>query len=205
VLVWKLNRLVRRPKDFERLWEVAERREVFIASVTEPVDSSSPIGLAMLRILVALAGLESATTVCASESPSAPGDRYSEVAGLKVVDDGDGNLLSDGSREFHYDTLGRLQEASSHVGAPALPGPALGGSSTPLSAPSPPGAARCADLAGSRRPSYGALRSSASDPKMHAGHALPPMRELRRLTRNWTSRPMPRTLSWGQSGVPLPL
>jgi site-specific DNA recombinase len=62
VLVWKLDRLVRRPKDFERLWEVAERRSVFIASVTEPVDSSSPIGLAMLRILVALAGLESATT-----------------------------------------------------------------------------------------------------------------------------------------------
>jgi site-specific DNA recombinase len=62
VLVWKLDRLVRRPKDFERLWELAERRGVFIASVTEPVDSSSPIGLAMLRILVALAGLESATT-----------------------------------------------------------------------------------------------------------------------------------------------
>jgi DNA invertase Pin-like site-specific DNA recombinase len=62
VLVWKLDRLVRRPKDFERLWEVAERRSVFIALVTEPVDSSSPIGLAMLRILVALAGLESATT-----------------------------------------------------------------------------------------------------------------------------------------------
>jgi DNA invertase Pin-like site-specific DNA recombinase len=58
----KLDRLVRRPKDFERLWVVAERRGVFIASVTEPVDSSSPIGLAMLRILVALAGLESATT-----------------------------------------------------------------------------------------------------------------------------------------------
>jgi Resolvase, N terminal domain len=56
VLVWKLDRLVRRPKDFERLWEVAERRGLFIASVTEPVDSSSPIGLAMLRILVALAG-----------------------------------------------------------------------------------------------------------------------------------------------------
>jgi Resolvase, N terminal domain len=46
VLVWKLDRLVRRPKDFERLWEVAERRGLFIASVSEPVNSSSPIGLA---------------------------------------------------------------------------------------------------------------------------------------------------------------
>lgn len=62
VLVWKLDRLVRRPSDFERLWNIAERNQLFIASVTEPVDSSSPIGLAMLRILVALAGLESATT-----------------------------------------------------------------------------------------------------------------------------------------------
>ena len=62
ILVWKLDRLVRRPVDFERLWDVADRRQVFVASVTEPVDSSSPIGLAMLRILVALAGLESATT-----------------------------------------------------------------------------------------------------------------------------------------------
>jgi site-specific DNA recombinase len=56
VLVWKLDRLVRRPKDFERLRDVAERRGVFIASVTEPVDSSRPIGLAMLRILVTFAG-----------------------------------------------------------------------------------------------------------------------------------------------------
>jgi site-specific DNA recombinase len=62
ILVWKLDRLVRRPADFERLWAVAERRGVFVASVMEPVDSSSPIGLALLRILVALAGLESATT-----------------------------------------------------------------------------------------------------------------------------------------------
>jgi site-specific DNA recombinase len=62
ILIWKLDRLVRRPIDFERLWGVAERRNVFVASVTEPVDSSSPIGLALLRILVALAGMESATT-----------------------------------------------------------------------------------------------------------------------------------------------
>jgi hypothetical protein len=53
---------------------VAERSHVFIASVTEPVDSSTPIGLAMPRILVALAGLESATTgarVAASKRQSA--------------------------------------------------------------------------------------------------------------------------------------
>jgi DNA invertase Pin-like site-specific DNA recombinase len=62
LLVWKFDRLVRRPADFERLWDVAERRGVFLASVMEPIDSSTPLGLALLRIFVALAGLESATT-----------------------------------------------------------------------------------------------------------------------------------------------
>lgn len=62
VLVWKFDRLVRRPADFERLWQVLDASGLFLASVTEPIDTSTPLGVAMLRILVALAGLESATT-----------------------------------------------------------------------------------------------------------------------------------------------
>lgn len=62
VVVFKIDRLVRRPADFERLWDIAERRATNIASVTEPIDSSTPHGVAFIRILVALAGLESATT-----------------------------------------------------------------------------------------------------------------------------------------------
>lgn len=61
VLVWKLDRLVRRPAEFERFWEVCERDRVFLASVTEPVDSSTEIGLAIVRVLVTFAGLESST------------------------------------------------------------------------------------------------------------------------------------------------
>ena len=62
VLVWKLDRLVRRPAEFERFWSHCERHDVFLASVTEPIDSSTELGLALVRILVTFAALESATS-----------------------------------------------------------------------------------------------------------------------------------------------
>lgn len=43
---------------------------------------------------------------------SAPGDRYDIVAGQQIIYDRDGNLISDGSRSFRYDMLGRLREMS---------------------------------------------------------------------------------------------
>lgn len=61
VVVWKLDRLVRRPAEFERFWSTCESRQVFLASATEPIDSSTELGLALVRILVTFAGLESAT------------------------------------------------------------------------------------------------------------------------------------------------
>lgn len=61
VLVWKLDRLVRRPAEFERFWLACEATRTFLASVTEPVDSSTEIGLAIVRVLVTFASLESAT------------------------------------------------------------------------------------------------------------------------------------------------
>lgn len=61
VLVWKLDRLVRRPAEFERFWTVCEGRGAVLASATEPIDSSTELGLALVRILVAFASLESAT------------------------------------------------------------------------------------------------------------------------------------------------
>lgn len=61
VVVWKLDRLVRRPSEFERFWDVCERRGAVIASATEPMDSSTEIGLAVVRLLVVMATLESAT------------------------------------------------------------------------------------------------------------------------------------------------
>jgi len=61
VLVWKLDRLMRRSAEFERFWASCEKAGVSLASVTEPVDTSNEMGLAIVRILVTFAGLESST------------------------------------------------------------------------------------------------------------------------------------------------
>jgi len=59
VLVWKLDRLVRRPADFERFWTRCDKAGVFLASATEPIDSTTELGLAVIRILVTFANVES--------------------------------------------------------------------------------------------------------------------------------------------------
>lgn len=61
VLVWKLDRLMRRSSEFERFWAACEHRQVFLASATEPIDTTNEFGLAIVRILVTFAGLEAAT------------------------------------------------------------------------------------------------------------------------------------------------
>lgn len=62
VVVWKLDRLVRRPVEFESFWAMAEEAGVAVVSATEPIDTSSEFGLAMVRVLVAMASMESATS-----------------------------------------------------------------------------------------------------------------------------------------------
>lgn len=59
LVVWKLDRLTRRSRDFERVWAVCEERGVALASVTEPVDTTTPIGLAIVRVLLTFASVES--------------------------------------------------------------------------------------------------------------------------------------------------
>lgn len=59
VVVWKLDRLTRRSQDFERIWAICEGCGVALVSATEPVDTSSPIGVAVVRMLITFAGLES--------------------------------------------------------------------------------------------------------------------------------------------------
>ncbi len=59
VLVWKLDRLVRRAADFERFWVRCDHAGVFLASATEPIDSTTELGLAVIRILVTFASVES--------------------------------------------------------------------------------------------------------------------------------------------------
>lgn len=59
VLVWKLDRLVRRVADFEHFWARCDSAGVFLASATEPIDSTTELGLAVIRILVTFANVES--------------------------------------------------------------------------------------------------------------------------------------------------
>jgi site-specific DNA recombinase len=61
VMVWKLDRLVRRSAEFERFWALCEEAGAILVSATEPIDTSTDLGVALVRILVSFAGLESAT------------------------------------------------------------------------------------------------------------------------------------------------
>ena len=59
VLAWKLDRLLRRPRDFEDLWQLCEATGAHIATVTDGIDTSTPMaGLLVPRILSTFAELE---------------------------------------------------------------------------------------------------------------------------------------------------
>ena len=62
ILVYRLDRFSRSIADFSRLWERLERRGVAFQSVTEQFDTASPMGRAMLNIVLVFAQLERETT-----------------------------------------------------------------------------------------------------------------------------------------------
>ena len=62
IFVYRLDRFSRSIADFSRLWELLEEHGVEFNSVTEHFDTSSPIGRAMLNIVLVFAQLERETT-----------------------------------------------------------------------------------------------------------------------------------------------
>ena len=62
VVVWKLDRLVRRASEFERFWSVCEEAGATLAAVNDPIDTTSEVGMVVVRVLVAFAQLEAANT-----------------------------------------------------------------------------------------------------------------------------------------------
>lgn len=62
IFVYRLDRFSRNIADFSRLWEILDRHNVSFVSVTENFDTSSPIGRAMLNIVLVFAQLERETT-----------------------------------------------------------------------------------------------------------------------------------------------
>lgn len=61
ILVYRLDRFSRSIADFGRIWEILERHNVEFQSVTENFDTSSPMGRAMLNIVLVFAQLERET------------------------------------------------------------------------------------------------------------------------------------------------
>ncbi len=63
IVSWKLDRLLRRPRDFEELWDRLEFRAASLATVADGIDSTVPIvGELVPRLLVTFAKLESQNT-----------------------------------------------------------------------------------------------------------------------------------------------
>lgn len=61
IVIYRLDRFSRSIVDFGRVWEVLERHGVEFQSVTENFDTSSPMGRAMLNIVLVFAQLERET------------------------------------------------------------------------------------------------------------------------------------------------
>jgi site-specific DNA recombinase len=59
VVCWKLDRLCRNHKDFERLWEACEARGARLVSLHEMFDSKTPAGEFTIRLMVGMAKMES--------------------------------------------------------------------------------------------------------------------------------------------------
>lgn len=61
IVVWKLDRLTRQPGQFEAVVTALERNGARLVSLHESADMTSPAGLAMLRVGMAFAAMESET------------------------------------------------------------------------------------------------------------------------------------------------
>ena len=62
VIVYRLDRFSRSIADFSQIWAMLEQHNVEFMSVTENFDTSSPMGRAMLNIVLVFAQLERETT-----------------------------------------------------------------------------------------------------------------------------------------------
>ena len=62
IVVYRLDRFSRSLADFSRLWEVLKRHGVEFVSINETFDTASPMGRAMLSIIMVFAQLERETT-----------------------------------------------------------------------------------------------------------------------------------------------
>ena len=62
IIVYRLDRFSRSIADFGRLWEILKKHDVEFVSINETFDTSTPMGRAMLNIIMVFAQLERETT-----------------------------------------------------------------------------------------------------------------------------------------------
>lgn len=62
IIVYRLDRFSRSIADFGRLWEILKQHKVEFVSITESFDTTTPMGRAMLHIIMVFAQLERETT-----------------------------------------------------------------------------------------------------------------------------------------------
>lgn len=62
VLCWKLDRLCRNYRDFERLWRLCEQTGARVISLHEQFDSSAPDGEPVIRLMLSVGRMESQNT-----------------------------------------------------------------------------------------------------------------------------------------------
>lgn len=62
IIVYRLDRFSRSIADFGRLWEILKKHHVEFVSINETFDTSTPMGRAMLNIIMVFAQLERETT-----------------------------------------------------------------------------------------------------------------------------------------------
>ncbi|MFL6270712.1 MAG: recombinase family protein [Actinomycetes bacterium] len=118
VVVWKLDRLVRNHRDFERFEEIRSSRGALLAAVHEPIDTSTEIGMMIVRLLVSFARLESANNSLRTSAAMAEAARLGRLAGggsrpfgysrVPAVRNGDGKIVS-------YPTLAIIPEEAALV------------------------------------------------------------------------------------------
>ncbi len=62
VMVWKIDRLTRNFDDLQRIWRLVQQRGLKLVSFHDSLDTSTPMGIFALRMMVAAAELESINT-----------------------------------------------------------------------------------------------------------------------------------------------
>lgn len=111
VLVWKLDRLLRRVVEFSRFWSVASAHDVALISKSDTLDTTNPIGLGIVYLLVALAEQESYNTslrLRAKEREMAEQGRH-KTAGRRAYGMRPGWVeLEPGEADVIRDAAGRL-------------------------------------------------------------------------------------------------